>query len=99
MSRRNETLNAYANKSYVLIHPDDAKKLNMKDGDRVKISNVRGELETNIVLTDGVAYGELFMPWHFGESLVNKLTRDELDPFSKIAPFKLSAVRIEKIEG
>lgn len=97
MSRKNDALNAFANKSYVLMHPDDAARYEIKKGDRVRISNIRGELETNVVITDGVAYGELFMPWHFGESLVNKLTRDELDPFSKIAPFKLSAVKVEKV--
>ena len=34
------------------------------------------------------------MPFHFGESPVNELTRDELDPDSKIAPFKLTACRV-----
>jgi predicted molibdopterin-dependent oxidoreductase YjgC len=43
--------------------------------------------------------GELFMPFHYSESPVNRLTRDELDPYSKIAPFKLTACRVElKIE-
>lgn len=97
MSRRNDALNAFANSSYVLIHPDDAKKYGINGGDKVKLSNIRGMIETNAILTDEVSHMELFMPWHFGESLVNKLTRDALDPYSKIAPFKLSAVRIEKI--
>ncbi len=43
-----------------------------------------------------VAEGELFMPFHYGEAPVNRLTRDELDPYSKIAPFKLSACRVER---
>jgi predicted molibdopterin-dependent oxidoreductase YjgC len=38
--------------------------------------------------------GELFMPFHYSESPVNTLTRDELDPDSKIAPFKLTACRV-----
>ncbi|HBS85122.1 MAG: formate dehydrogenase subunit alpha [Bacteroidetes bacterium GWF2_38_335] len=96
MSRKNKSLTAFANKSYVLIHPVDAEKNKLKNGDRVKLTNIRGVLETTVEITDGVAIGELFMPWHYGESLVNSLTRDELDPFSKIAPFKLSAVSIKK---
>jgi hypothetical protein len=38
------------------------------------------------------------MPFHFPDALVNKLTRDVLDPSSKIAPLKLSAVRVEAAE-
>ncbi|MBN2681813.1 MAG: formate dehydrogenase subunit alpha [Bacteroidales bacterium] len=98
MSRKNEALNAFANKSYVLMNPLDAEKYDLKTGDLVKLTNIRGSLETHLISSEGVAIGELFMPWHYGESLVNNLTRDDLDPFSKIAPFKLSAVRIEKIE-
>ncbi|GAB4285050.1 MAG: formate dehydrogenase subunit alpha [Marinilabiliales bacterium] len=98
MSRKSGVLKEYANKSYVMIHHDDAARYDINDGDKVKVTNKRGELETYAYVTDKVSHGELFMPWHFGESLVNKLTRDELDPYSKIAPFKLSAVRIEKIK-
>jgi len=54
-------------------------------------------LITTLKTSREVLQGEVFMPWHFGESLVNNLTRDEMDTFSKIAPFKLSAVKIERI--
>ncbi len=94
LSRKNEALNVYGNESYVLIHPDDAAKLSIKDGLRVVVESVRGQLETAARVVDEVAPGELFMPWHFSESPVNALTRDELDPMSKIAPFKYSAVNI-----
>ena len=61
-------------------------------------SNIRGELVTVLRESDEVAVGELFMPWHFSEALVNNLTRAELDPYSKIAPFKLSACKVEKVK-
>ncbi|HEN20688.1 MAG TPA: hypothetical protein ENN86_01615, partial [Desulfobacteraceae bacterium] len=67
-------------------------------GDRVRVSNIRGELVTVLRESDEVAVGELFMPWHFSEALVNNLTRAELDPYSKIAPFKLSACKVEKVK-
>ncbi len=98
MSRRSEALNDFANASYVLMHPDDAAKLSLIDGKKVKISSRRGTLETIVQFHEGVAPGELFMPWHFAESRVNRLTRDELDPYSKIAPLKYSAVRVEVVE-
>jgi predicted molibdopterin-dependent oxidoreductase YjgC len=63
----------------------------------VKVESRRGELETLVRISEEVLAGEVFMPWHFTESQVNRLTRDELDPYSRIAPFKLSAVRITQI--
>ena len=75
----------------------DVYKQGLKTGDKVKLSNSRGELETVLRESNEVAVGELFMPWHFSESLVNNLTRAELDPHSKIAPFKLSACKVEKV--
>jgi len=99
MSRKNDTLNAFANQSYVLMHPNDAYKHNFSDGSKVRVSSIRGELTTYLKISDEVLEGELFMPWHFSESPVNNLTRDELDPHSKIAPFKLTACKVEIIEG
>ena len=54
------------------------------------------DFETTLQSSDYVAEGELFMPWHFSESSVNRLTRSDLDPFSKIAAFKLTACKVEK---
>lgn len=97
MSRKNDSLNAFANESYVLMNSSDAYKNNLQDGIKVRLISARGELQTKLRISDEVLEGEMFMPWHFCESLVNNLTRDELDPHSKIAPFKLSACRIEKV--
>jgi formate dehydrogenase alpha subunit len=96
MSGRNKSLNDFASESYVLINESDLRKYNLFDGERVIIRNSRGKLVTTIRKSSEVAPGELFMPWHFSEAHVNNLTRSELDPFSKIAPFKLSACTVEK---
>jgi formate dehydrogenase alpha subunit len=97
MTRKSRTLREFANESYVLINDSDLKKYGFSDGDKVRVWNDRGELKTTLRSSEEVAQGELFMPWHYSESPVNNLTRSELDPYSKIAPFKLSACSIEKI--
>ncbi|MBS3773614.1 MAG: formate dehydrogenase subunit alpha [Bacteroidales bacterium] len=97
MSRRNKALNDFANETFVLMNPADVKKNGFRDGDQVKLSNKRGELETMIRESESVAEGELFMPFHFRESLVNKLTRGDLDPHSRIPPYKFSVCKVEKI--
>jgi len=73
------------------------KKGTFLNSGRVKVESRRGELDTLVRILEEVLEGEVFMPWHFTESQVNRLTRDELDPYSKIAPFKLSAVRITQV--
>jgi formate dehydrogenase alpha subunit len=97
MSRRNKSLNDFANEAYLLMHPEDAEKYGFHEGDMVKITSRRGQIETAVRISEEVLQGELFMPFHFSEAPVNRLTRDELDPYSKIAPFKISAVRVEKL--
>lgn len=97
MSRRNDSLNAFANESYVLMNQVDARTLGLSDGEEVRLKNARGELTTTLRESSEVAVGELFMPWHFAEARVNNLTRGVLDPLSKIAPFKLSACAVERV--
>ena len=97
MTRRTKALMDFVNEAFVQIHPSDAVRCGLTDGCRVRIESRRGELETMVRISEDVLEGEVFMPWHFTESQVNRLTRDELDPYSRIAPFKLSAVRIIKI--
>ncbi|MCG8634450.1 MAG: formate dehydrogenase subunit alpha, partial [Desulfobacterales bacterium] len=98
MSRRNTSLTAYANKPYLLMHPADAGKNRLTDGDRVRVTSRAGKIKTWLKVSDEVLPGELFMPWHYSESQVNRLTRDELDPFSKIPPFKFTACKVERID-
>jgi predicted molibdopterin-dependent oxidoreductase YjgC len=96
MSRRSPSLTAYANTAYVLMHPDDARRLALANGEMVRITSRRGSLQTALRVSEEVAQGELFMPFHYPEAPVNRLTRDELDPLSRIAPFKYSACRVER---
>jgi formate dehydrogenase alpha subunit len=97
MSRRNKALTDFANQAYVLMHPEDAKKLGFDSGEEVKLTSRQGQINTRLNISEDVLPGELFMPFHYSESPVNRLTRDELDPHSKIAPFKLTACRVEKL--
>ena len=97
MSRKNKSLTDFANESYVLMNEGDVIKFDFTDGDKVKVISKQGELETTLRASDQVAEAELFMPWHYSESPVNRLTRSDLDPFSKIAAFKLTACKVEKV--
>jgi formate dehydrogenase alpha subunit len=82
---------------YSELHPQDAAKLNVQTGDKVKVSSRRGELTTKIKVTDRVPPGMIWMSFHFTASPANALTSDGLDPITKTGEYKVAAARIEKL--
>ncbi|MDN7024508.1 formate dehydrogenase subunit alpha [Methanoculleus sp. FWC-SCC1] len=83
--------------SYVQINNEDAKRLSIANGEKIKLSSRRGEVETLARVTDEVAPGVLMMTMHFGTGAVNLLTNDVRDPMSKMPELKHCAVKVEKI--
>jgi predicted molibdopterin-dependent oxidoreductase YjgC len=49
------------------------------------------------MVTDRVEKGVVFMPFHFEEANVNKLTNTAVDPIAKIPELKVCAVKLEKV--
>ena len=96
MSRRAEALNAYVREGYAEIHPKDVARLGLTDGERVRVTTRRGEIETKVLSTERVAEGSVFIPFHFAEAAANRLTNDALDPKAKIPEYKVAACRLEK---
>ncbi len=84
---------------FVQINTDDAVRLNIRNGEKIKIRGRRGEVETLAKVTDEVAPGVLMMTMHFGDAAANMLTNTALDPLSKMPELKHSAVAVEKITG
>lgn len=97
MSRRSDELNAYVNEGYAEIHPNDLARLELTDGEVVRVRTRRGEIETKVKATQRVAEGSVFIPFHFVEAAANRLTNDALDPKAKIPELKVAACRVEKI--
>ncbi len=79
-------------KKIVEINPNDVTKLGINDGDLVKVSSRRGELNVRAKVTEVVAPGIVSMNLHIAESLINPI----IDPISKTPEFKVCAVKIEK---
>jgi anaerobic selenocysteine-containing dehydrogenase len=98
MTRISEHLDAEQKTGYVVINPEDAENLAVKNGDVLVLSSRRGDIEAPARLTRSVVPGTLFLPIHFGEVPTNVLTNAEaFDPLAKIPEFKVSAVKIEKL--
>ncbi|MBT2662578.1 molybdopterin-dependent oxidoreductase [Bacillus sp. ISL-45] len=79
------------------IHPEDALRLHINDGDLVRVSSRRGTLDVKAKITAQVVPGLVFMSFHWSEVPTNVLTLNEYDPISGTAEFKACAVKIETI--
>lgn len=79
------------------MHPDDASKLQVEDGEFVEVSSRRGSVTVKVKVTEQVVPGLVFMSFHWEEVPTNKLTLDEYDPISGTAEYKACAVKISPI--
>lgn len=97
-------LNTHIDKPFLEIHPEDAIERGIVDGDVVVISNERGTVRVNAVITDKIKQGVVFLPMHWGKILnksfsrTNNLTNNVYDPVSKEPDFKFSAVQVTKFK-
>ncbi|TKJ44994.1 formate dehydrogenase subunit alpha [Candidatus Aerophobetes bacterium Ae_b3a] len=98
LSRRSKPLDSIVPEGFLEMNPVDAKRLKIKDSDWVNVSSRRGKVKTKVKVTERTDKRAVFMSFHFAESAVNFLTNDALDPVAKIPEYKVSAVKIEKIE-
>jgi formate dehydrogenase alpha subunit len=96
MTMKTEGLNERAPGTYVEISPQDAAKLDLVDGEKVKVASRRGEIKADVKISDKAVDGTIFLPFHFAEAAANRLTNAALDPVSKIPAFKVCAVNVSK---
>ncbi len=98
MTGRSAGLDVLNPTGYVEISTEDAERLGICDGDRVRVSSRQGEVETSARVTDRIAPGVVFMPFHFADSPANALTSaEDLDPLSKIPELKVTPVSVERV--
>jgi predicted molibdopterin-dependent oxidoreductase YjgC len=81
--------------SLIEIHPADAVKFGVNDGQIVKVTSRRGTVEAKAQITQKSPQGTIFMNFHFAEAAVNLLTNSVLDPIGKIPEYKVCAVKLE----
>jgi len=87
--RRGETLD---------VSPEDAARLGIGEGERVRVRSRRGQLEVPVHIDPALRPGLTFMTFHFPEEVpTNVLTIDAVDPRSGTAEFKASAIAIERL--
>jgi formate dehydrogenase major subunit len=80
------------------MHPSDMERLQLGDGEIVRVVSARGEALLPVVGSERVLPGHLFTSFHFPASTVNDLLSSSADDSSKCPEYKVSAVRVEHTE-
>ena len=74
----------------------DAQALRLKPHDRVDVVSRRGRVRNvELRITEIVAPGQVFMPFHFAETNANQVTQSAFDPISREPNYKQCAVAVE----
>ena len=98
ITRRAHGLLARASVLQVAINPDDCDSYGLTSGDKVRIKSRRGQMEAEVLVSEKMNSGEIFVPFvKLQEQAANFLTNAALDPDSRIPEYKVCAVRKEKI--
>src|SRR5437016_1212166 len=95
MTRRASGLDQREPTAIVEIHPDDARALALEDGDLVRLTSRRNTMVSSCRISERVAPGQVFLPFHFRDAAANLLTNPVLDTDAKMAELKCCAVRLE----
>jgi formate dehydrogenase major subunit len=95
MTRRTPNLELVAHEA-LDIHPDDADRLGLHDGDLVEIASRRGVVVASAHRTDQVTPGEVFIAFHFPDVAANVLTSGVVDDVTSCPEYKVTAVRLRQ---
>ena len=98
MTRRIPVLHKAMPHSYVELNPNDAKRMQIKNGDNVKLTTRRGEivLPASVNQRGVPAPMQVFVPFFDENMLINNITLDSFCPISKEPDYKKCAVKVEK---
>jgi assimilatory nitrate reductase catalytic subunit len=99
-TRRIGALNDQYPEPLLEIHPRLAERHSIRSGDLVRVTTRRSEMTLPALVVRTIRPDTVFIPYHFaGRQSANRLTHRTLDPRSKIPEYKVSACRLERLDG
>ena len=83
----------------IYMHPDDARRLELRRGSEALVESRRGSVRARVETRgrNRPPPGLIFVPWFDAGKLINKVTLDATDPISKQTDFKKCAVRVSRV--
>jgi ferredoxin-nitrate reductase len=95
-------LKQHSPQAFLEIHPEDASRLHIREGDIVLVNSRRGEVRVKAKISKDIRQGVVFLPMHWGKILnsdlnrTNNVTNNLVDPISKEPDFKFCAVNVQR---
>jgi len=96
-TRRSEGLTRKQPEAFVEIHPSNARKLGIQDGQMVDVVSRRGRVRCRAMISRQVRRHAIWMPFHFPEARTNYLTTDAGDKVTGTGEYKVCAARVEPV--
>jgi len=85
--------------AWLEMNPRDAQSLGLKPHDRIDVISARGRVKSvELRVTEIIAPGQVFMPFHYAEANANQVTQSAFDSISREPNYKQCAVRIERAQ-
>lgn len=90
-------LDKLAPEAWVELNPITARRYAIGARDRASLVSARGRVDGLLVrITETIGPEQVFVPFHFAEQCINKLTLPAFDPKSREPNYKQCAVRLER---
>jgi len=90
-------LDRLAPTAWLEMNPRDARALRLKPSHRVDVVSQRGRVRNlELRITETVAAGQVFVPFHWADFNANQVTQSAFDPYSREPNYKQCAVRVER---
>ncbi len=96
-TRRSQGLTQKQPEAFVEIHPTNARKLGIEDGQLVDVVSRRGRVRCRAMISRQVRRYSIWMPFHFPEARTNYLTTDAGDKVTGTGEYKVCAARLEPV--
>ena len=91
MSARSEAIAGLAGAPWALLHPEDAGRLGVGEGDTLVLTSTHGSIALRAVVRPALLPGQVFVPRGFDAAPVNALV-DATGPASRVRVELLAAV-------
>jgi formate dehydrogenase major subunit len=78
------------------VSTEDAKRLQLYNGEQVRVRSRYGEASLPIRITSTVKPGELFATFHTAEVFLNRVTSHYRDRYVSSPEYKVTAVQLER---
>ena len=99
---RSQRLSAHRSVPFLEIHPDDAAARGLVDGGIARVSSVHGSADLEVIVTQAIRPGSLFMPMHWSDATASKarvgaVVRGVPDPVSGQPELKATPASVEPL--